>query len=121
MLPAVTGSGESLWVTDRSATAWMVVLSEVVSLAVSGSLSLPVTLAVLLRFPLLVDPTATRIVTVALVLAARLPTAQLMIPPDWLQVPWLGAAERKLTPAGRVSLKATPVAGAGPLLVTVRV
>ena len=73
----------------------------------------------LLMVPLLVDPVVTTIVTVALLLAARLSIAQLMIPPDSLQVLWLDTAERKLTPACRVSVKATPVAWSGPLLLTV--
>ena len=97
----------------------MVVLSVVALLAVSGSLSLPVTAAVLLIVVPLVGPGVTTIVTVALLLAARVPIAQLMIPLDSLQVPGLGAAKRKLTPAGRVSVKTTPVAWEGPLFVTV--
>ena len=89
-LPTVTGSGESLWVTDRSASFPTVVLTVVALLAGSGSLSLPVTAALLLIVVLLADPGVTTIMTVALLLISRLPTAQPRMPPDSLQVPWLG-------------------------------
>ena len=118
-LPTVTGSGEVLWVTERSASLSTVVFTVLALLAGSGSLSLLVTLTVLLIVVLLVEPGLMTIVTVALVLAAKLFISQFRNPPDLLQVPWLGRAERKLTPAGRVSVKIIPVAWEGPLLVTV--
>jgi len=46
---------------------------------------------------------------------------QLTAPPSWEQVPWRDEADTKLTPAGRVSVRATLPAAPGPLLVTVTV
>ena len=38
-----------------------------------------------------------------------------------VQLPWLGVAETRVKLAGRASVKVTPVASSGPLLVTVAV
>jgi hypothetical protein len=83
-----------------------------------GSVSLPVTLAVFAIVPVAVVMT-TR-VTVALALSVRMPRPQttVLVP---VQLPWLGVAETKLTPAGKMSVIVTPVALLGPLLVAVRV
>ena len=56
--------------------------------------------------------------TVALAPPARVARAQL-IGPVPAQVPWLGVAETNPSPAASVSVRATPVAVVGPLLVTV--
>src|SRR5260370_20874971 len=53
------------------------------------------------------------IVTVAP--TARLPTVQVTVPDACVQVPWVDDADTKVTPAGRVSVTPTPVAGLGPL------
>jgi len=84
-----------------------------------GSGSLAVTVAVLAG-----DPTATGwtwMVTVAEAPLASVPSAQLMGVLA-LQVPWLvTGAEKSCTAAGSASFSVTPVAGEGPLLVTVTV
>src|SRR3990172_78219 len=89
-----------------------------------GSGSVPVTVTVLLKG----TPTGvtwvgvTTIVTVALAPLANPPKLQLIVGGEGSgQLPWLGVADTKLTPAGRVSLTITPVAAAGPLFVTVTV
>jgi hypothetical protein len=94
----------------------MSVDSESLLLLVFGSDWLPVTLAVLVFVPALVG--VTTIVTVAEAPLARLPRLQVtMLVP--LQLPWLGVADTKATPVGNVSVIVTPVAVAGPLLLTV--
>ena len=50
-----------------------------------------------------------------------LPILHVTVPPASLQVPWLDVAETKLVPAGKGSVKITPVAVPGPLLVTIMV
>src|SRR5260370_563219 len=59
------------------------------------------------------------IVTVAP--TARLPTVQVTVPDACVQVPWVDDADTKVTPAGRVSVTPTPVAGLGPLSVATTV
>ncbi len=51
---------------------------------------------------------------------ASVPSAQL-IEVEPLQLPWLGVAETNVTPVGNASVRVTPVACDGPLLVTVTV
>ena len=63
----------------------------------------------------------TVISTVALASSASVPRSQVTVPVDSVQVPWLGLAEPKATPAGRVSVTCTPVAACGPALCTVSV
>ena len=119
-MPTITGSGESVLVRARSAVVPLltVVTAVEVLLAVLESDSVADTVAVLLKLPAAVGVT-TR-VTVALALLLIVPRGQLtvLVP---LQLPWPGVAETKLTPAGKVSVKLTPVAVEGPLLVMVRV
>ncbi len=85
----------------------------------TGSVSFADTVAVLTE-----EPTAegwTWMGTVAEAPLASVPSAQL-IGVEPLQVPWLGVgAAKSCTPAGSASLSVTPVAGDGPLLVTVTV
>ena len=85
---------------------------------VSGSVSFPMTIVVLLTPPAAVG--ATTIVTVVLAPLVKSPRLQVtvLVP---LQVPWLGVAETKLTPGGKVSVITTPVAASGPLFMTVMV
>src|SRR5262249_26463266 len=60
-------------------------------------------------------------VIVALPCAARLPTAHVTVPALFAQESGDDVAETKVIPAGSWSLTVTPVAGDGPLLVTVNV
>src|SRR5438270_277811 len=78
-------------------------------LAVFGSGSLPLTVAVFVIGPA-VAGVVTLMVIVALAPEARLPTEQVTVPEALVQVPWLEVAETKVTPAGRVSVTVTPVA-----------
>jgi molybdopterin-binding protein len=71
-------------------------------LAVLGSASLPVVVAVLVSGPAAVG--VTTISTVALAPLASDPRSQLTVPLEGPQVPWLGVAEAKVTPSGRVSV-----------------
>src|SRR5207249_1900405 len=57
--------------------------------------------------------------TLACAEAARAPRLNVRVLPLWVKLPWLGLAETKLTPAGRVAVRVTPVAGSGPALLTV--
>ena len=81
---------------------------------------MPFTVAVLVIVPA-VAGAVTSMVIVALAPEARLPTEQVTVPEALVQVPWLDDAETKVTPAGRVSVTVTPVAGLGPLFVATTV
>lgn len=83
------------------------------------SVSLPLTCARFVKTPAVVGVTTSVIVAVAP--TPRVPNEQLTVLDPGVQVPWLGAAEINTTPAGSTSLTVTPDAGAGPLLVIVRV
>ena len=107
-------------VMARSAEAVTWVDADAVLLEAFGSGSLPLMVAVLVMVPA-VAGAVTLIVIVALAPDASEPTAQVTVPEALVQVPWEELAEPKVTPAGRVSVTTTPVAGLGPLLVAVRV
>jgi len=115
LAPSRTGL-TTLSVKARSADATTGVLTVAVLFVGTGSVSFAATLAVFVRVPTAVG--LTRIVTVACPEFASVPRLQLTVA---VQVPWLGVAETKVTLAGTASVKVTPVAGEGPLLVTVRV
>jgi hypothetical protein len=119
-LLAVTVAGPVL-VIDRSAWADpIVVVADAVLFAVFGSGSLPLTDAVFVMDPAVAGAVALMVI-VALAPEARLPTVQVTVPDACVQLPWLEVAEPKVTPAGRVSVTTTPVAGLGPLLVATTV
>lgn len=91
-----------------------------------GSSSFPLTVAVLLSVPGVV--VVTTIVTLALAPFARLPRLQVTVPSlggdfdvERVQLPWVEETELKWTVAGKGSVTVTPVAGCGPLFVTVSV
>ena len=94
-----------------------VVVAVALLLAWFGSSVLLVTVAVLERGPLLA---VTTIVIVAEPPLARLPRLQVTVVVP-LQLPTLGVAETKLTPAGNGSLSTTAAAASGPPLETIRV
>ena len=75
-----------------------------------------VTLAVF-RYPPIVPGVTTRL-TVAVPL--RFKRLQVKVGAVKLQLPWVGVAETKVTPAGNVSVNVMPFATEGPLSVTVR-
>src|SRR5262249_29389878 len=105
--------------TARSAAAFAVTLTVEELLAALGSNSLDVTEAV---FGMLPEPVG--VITMVMVAEAplvRLPSEQVIVG-GLVQVPCEEATETKVaTAVGGVSVTVTPVAGSGPLLVTVRV
>jgi hypothetical protein len=124
-LPAVTGSGESLTLVERSADVVTEVVLVALSLALFGSVTSFEALAVFES----VDPfarsaaTCTTSVKLALAPPARLDPVQLTLPPDptdgVVQEKPAGALiDLKLVPAGRSSLSATLLAPFGPLFFT---
>ena len=78
-------------------------------------------MAVLVIVPVVDGATVTITVVVAAAPSAMLPRSTVNTPLAKLSVPWLGVAETKVTPVGRVSVMVTPVAAEGPLLVVVSV
>src|ERR1700730_17424357 len=104
---------------DRSAIVVLVltcVVADAVLFAVLGSGWEADTRAVFV-IVLVCDGLVTLMLIVALAPLARLPTVQVTVPAEFVQLPWLDVAETKVTPLGRVSVTVTPVAGLGPLLV----
>ncbi len=83
-----------------------------------GSDSVADTLAALPIIPAVVVVTVS--VTVALAPLAKFPRLHVNTPPDGAaQLPWLVVVEPTFTAVGSVSVSVTPVAGSGPLFVTV--
>ena len=66
---------------------------------------------------------ATRTVTVAIAVppGASVPSWQVTVCPEALQLPWPALADRNERPLGSGSASVTPVAGLGPLLIRVSV
>src|SRR5438552_1165508 len=60
-------------------------------------------------------------VTVALAPAGIVPSAQLIVPPELVQLPWLGSMATTLNFDGNTSCRSIPVASAGPKLVIEKV
>ena len=81
----------------------------------SGSDELALTVAEFRSVPVWVGWTTT--VTVALASAASEPMAQLTIPANSSQLPWLVVADWNEAPAGSASSTSTSAASPGPLLV----
>jgi hypothetical protein len=61
----------------------------------------------------------TTIETVTFAAAAIVPSVQLTVPADCVQVPWLGVADTKTTPVGKTSVMVVDVATATPKFWTV--
>src|SRR5262249_9048736 len=116
--PAVTGSGESLLVSARSAAGFTIVCALALLLAVFGSKVVAVTDAVLLSPDVVVG--VSTIVTVASAPFASPPSAHTtIVVPE--QVPWLADDDTNDVNGGSESVTETPAAASGPLLCTVRV
>ena len=62
-------------------------------------------------------PVSTLISTVTFAPLAIVPSAQMTVLPERTQLPWVGVADTKVTPAGSVSLSDTLGALAGPVVV----
>jgi len=104
-----TGSGVSTMATDRSMVGGVATSVAVLS-AGQVSASAARTLAVLVS----VTPpegTVTVMVTWAAVAAAMVPSEQVTVDPAAAQLPWVAVAEVNVVPAGRGSVRTTPVAG----------
>jgi hypothetical protein len=100
-----------------------VVVAVAVLLLVSGSLVAAATVAVFVRVPDALVTTVTTISTVAVALLGKMPRLHVtVLVPE--QLPELGVAETSVTPAGRTSVRTTPLVVAGivgiPLFVTVK-
>ena len=120
LFPACTGTGLGVLVTDRSAESATSTLVEALLLPRFGSLVVEETESVWV----MVDPEATFVFTfttkvkVAVELAAKVAIVQVRVPRVHVQVPG-PLSETDVVLAGRVSVKLTAVAVAGPPLVTV--
>ena len=118
-VPAVTGSGESVFVTARSADAATVVVAVAALSEASGSVTAELADAALLStVPAATpSPTCTVSVTVAAVPLARAPRLHVtvVIP---LHVPCDGAAVTNDVPAGSVSVSETAPTSDGPVFAT---
>ena len=117
--PAAIGSGESVFVSERSAAGSTVVPALAELSALLGSATSEVTLASFVIEPSLCGRTLMS--TVAPWPLVIVPSGHVTVPLDSEQVPCEGVAESKVTPAGRVSETCTPVALEGPWLLTVSV
>src|SRR5437773_2289295 len=93
-------------------TDWDVTVADALLFAMLGSVTAEETVAVLVMLPAVFA--VTTMVAVAPALLARLPRLQVTVPVAREQVPWDDAADTKVTPAGRGSVRMTPVAAAGP-------
>ena len=111
----LTGSGESVFVSERSAALTTVVLAVAVLFAGFGSAVTAETAAEFVSVPLPAEAeTATTISIVALVPPGKIPSAQLIVVvPE--HDPVLGVADTRVTPAGNVSVTVTPLVVDGPL------
>ena len=115
-MPAVTGSGESVLLSDKSADAPTVVVALARLFALFGSLVEDATPAVLVIVLLAPNPTETVAVSVALAPAFTVPRLQ----GKEAQPPCEEVSETKVTPLGKVSVTFTLVAFEGPKFATVR-
>ena len=114
-LPATSGFGEVVLVSDRSADGLVLETKLAELLDVSGSL-LDVTVAVLVRVPPgMVSGVVTTISRVTVSPAGIEPIVQVTVRPAFVQPP---VALVKPTPTGRVSVSVTPAAWDGPALRT---
>ena len=97
-------------------------MTDAVLLAVLGSEVVLVTEATFARpVPTKAGSTLVTIVTGTVVPVATVPSWQVTVPVELVQVPWGALAETKLTALGRVSDTETPWAGLGPALATLSV
>src|SRR5438128_126398 len=126
--PALTGSGESLLVTARSAAVLTVVMAVALLFAGTGSTVVDVTLAVLEMVPVAAALTFTTSVNVADAPAANVAMFAVAVPvPPTAGVVSVNAGpevcimETKVVLAGMVSLSETVDATAGPPFVNVSV
>src|SRR5258708_21262005 len=104
LVVAVTGP---VLVIDRSAEATIVVVADAVLLAVFGSGSLPLTVAVLVLVPAVAGAVAL-MVNVALAPEARLPTVQVTVPAALVQPPLAEGQVTEAAPRPRPAPRVQP-------------
>src|SRR5712664_3277888 len=124
LLPAVTGSGESVLVTARSAEAFTVSVSLAVLFPGVGSVVVLATTTVLVCGPGRVEAgTVKAALTVAEPPAASVPRLQMKSPTGGAgaQLPWVVVVAPRVKPAGQVSVRVTLCASEGPRLLTTMV
>jgi len=92
LFPATTGSGESLFVTERSATGVIVVPWVELLFPFDGSEVDDDTVAVL-EMPPPAAPAVVVIVMLGVAPAATVPKEQVTVPAAWEHDPWDGVAE----------------------------
>src|SRR5258708_23466793 len=109
LVVAVTGP---VLVIDRSAEATIVVVADAVLLAVFGSGSLPLTVAVLVMVPAVAGAVALMVI-VALAPKSTFLTAKDKIPADCVLALLGQAGEPEATPPGSAPATVTPVAAGG--------
>jgi hypothetical protein len=107
-------------VTPRFATALTAVVVVAVLLAALGSVTPEVAVAVLEREAGAAAVTVATMVTVTELPLLMVPSEQLAVVVP-VHVPALGVAETNVSPAGKVSVRFTAVAGDGPAFDTVTV
>src|SRR5262245_15433254 len=117
--PTATGSGESVFATDKSAAAaaCTVVCSASLSSAPFGSAGSPLTAAVLVTVPAW-PGAVTAIVTVAIPPFPSPPSLPRPFPEACLHEPWLAVSDITPSPAGSVSVTHTFPARSAPALAT---
>src|SRR5262249_41745739 len=114
------GPGTGVRTTARSATGWTVVVVVTVLFKGLGSSVRLETVALFMIVPIAAAVGGTMMVTVTVALTFSVPMAAVTVPPDCAGGnPGPVAAETNVTPAGRTSVRVTPVASLGPRLVTV--
>lgn len=119
LLPAMTGSGESAFVIERSADGLTVVPWVDELFVLSGSVTPDETETVFEIDP--AEPGVTTIVTDADAPAVIVPRLHVTVPPACEHEPCDGVAETNATPPGSVSLATTEVASDGPAFAIDRV
>ena len=117
--PDSTGSGESVFVSWRSAAGSTVVCAPAELLDGFRSPASEATLAWFVTVPWLFGRTL--IWTLAVPPLATVPSAHVTVPADSEQLPWEALAESKVELDGSMSVTVTPVAPCGPALETPRV
>ena len=116
MLLTKTGSGASVWPMARSAMPRTVVMRVGLLLSVLISGSLATRMAVSMISPGV--GVFTTITALALALAGRAPTVQVIVPALLAQLMPVGVSEMNCTPEGRMLVRNTPVKAVRPLLFT---
>src|ERR1700712_3513725 len=112
MVPDASTIAGPVFTAERSASASSVVVALLLLLVGSGSAVVLDTMAVLTMSPVASAPTSNVTVTVTLAPRASVPSAHGKPPAHG------AVAEAKVRPAGLGSSRVTPLAGDGPLLIT---